>query len=544
MSKKAFVILIVLCAAAAVAWFVVRQSGHQSDSRAAGHATLVAATETDVATLDPIKNLDPHVVRIEAQIFEGLVGLDEKNQVVPRIAESWKPNDSFTVWRFKIRDGVKFHPSTIFGEAGTRSVDADDVVFSFKRIMGEGSSLGWIVEGVIKRLPNPDGGDKPGPPSVKAVSKSEVEIELAVPDPLFAQRLSSTPLVIMPREIASLPDGDFGAKTIVGTGPFLVKSRNDAEVVLNANPDYWAKPVGNISTLIFRVIKNDQIRLQELRNGQIQFARIPSAMADGVVREEAGAIRTTKEWGKFTASAVDTFNVVALGFNSDVMDLPLRQAIDFGLRRADLVKLTPSGLALPANNILPPAISGSDPTKNPVPYSAEKAKAAFAASSSAIKNSPIEILVHEKDSSEELGQLIQAQLQEVGIPTKLTKLDYNTVIGRMVSGEFSTFIMSFEFTFPVAPPILEMNYNPAKIPVPNFWRYRNDAVTAALKEFQTTDDPDRIKSVIGRINEATAGDPPAAFLTYNRMLVLYPGNISNVPINGQSMPLFWKVKMD
>ena len=540
MNRKILILLVVVAAVGGGVWLAFRP--HSTGVEA--NAPFIAATETEIATLDPIKNLDPHLVRIEAQIFEGLVGLDEKSQLVPRIAESWKPVDGFAHWRFKIRGGVKFHPSSMFGASGTRTVTAEDVVFSFNRIMGQGSSIGWIVEGAIKRLPNPSGGDKPGPPSVKVVSDTEVEFELTAADPFFPDRLSSTPLVIMPRELASLPEGEFGVKTTVGTGPFIVKSRSDSELVLQENPNHWDARSGNISTLIFRVIKNDQIRLQELQNGQVQFARLPSAMAEGVVAREGGGYRTVGAASKLKAAAVDTFNVVALGFNSDKMDQPLRQAINEGLKRADLVKLIPQGLAVPANSILPPALSVDAAQKAADPYSPGQTRRHFAASTSQIKKSPIEILVHEKDTSEELGQLVQAQLHQVGIETKLTKLDYNAVIGRMISGEFGTFIIGFEFTFPAAAPILDMNYNPAKIPVPNFWRYRNVAVTAALEEFKSASDPAQSRSLVERIDKATAEDPPAAFLIHNKMLVLYPGNVSGIPINGQSIPLFWKVRVN
>jgi peptide/nickel transport system substrate-binding protein len=540
MNRKILLLIVVLAAIGGGVWFVLRPHTGGAD----GKLQFVAATETEMTTLDPIKNLDPHLIRIEAQIFEGLVGLDEKNQIVPRIAESWQPVDGFARWRFKIRGDVKFHSSPLFGAAGTRTVNAEDVVFSFNRIMGQGSAIGWIMEGAIKRLPNPAGGDQPGPPAVKAISDSEVEFELTAPDPFFPARLTSTPLVIMPRELATLPEGDYGVKTIVGTGPFLVKSRSDSELVLEANPNHWETRSGNISTLVFRVIKNDQIRLQEIQNGQIQFARLPSAMAESVVIGDAGAFRTTGAASKLSATAIDTFNVVALGFNSDKMDKHLRQAINAGLKRTDLVKLIPQGLADPATSILPPSIPGYDSKKTADTFSQELARQHFAASTSELKKAPIEILVHEKDASEELGQLAQAQLQQVGIETKLTKLDYNAVIGRMISGEFATFIIGFEFTFPAAAPILDMNYNPTKIPVPNFWRYRNDGVTAALEEFKSASEPTQSQTLVERITKATAEDPPAAFLIHNKMLVLYPQNVSGVPINGQSIPLFWKVRMN
>lgn len=540
MKQKTVLLLIALIAIAAVLWIASRRSSQHGGTA----APFVVATETEITTLDPIKNLDPHLVRIEAQIFEGLVRLDEKNEIAPCVAQSWEAVGGYDRWRFKIRPGVKFHSSTLFGAKHSRNVTAEDVVFSFNRIMGKSSSIGWIVEGVIKRLAPTNADEKQGPPAIRAVSDSEVEIELTTPDPFFVHRLTSTPLVIMPKELDSLPDGEFGVKVTVGTGPFQVKSRSDAEVVLEANPDYWQARSGNISQLVFRLIKNDQIRLQELQNGQVQFARVPSSMAKGVVvQQPSGGLKTAGAWSALNASAVDTFNVVALGFNSDKMDRPLRQAINAGLKRSDLVKLIPEGLAVPATSILPPAISGAAPSKMVDPYSPDDARKDSAASISAVKSAPIEILVHEKDSSEELGQLVQAQLKDVGISTKLTKLDYNTVIGRMISGEFTTFIIGFEFTFPAAPPILEMNYNPAKIPVPNFWRYRNDTVTGLLKEFQSTADKDQVRSLVDKIEAATAADPPAAFLIHNKMLVLYSGNVPTVPINGQSIPQFWKVKM-
>src|ERR1035441_6839613 len=70
--------------------------------------TLTVGLETDITTLDPIKTLDPHVSRIVGQVFEGLVGLNESNQVVPLLAESWTANTNYDVWIFTLRKGVFF----------------------------------------------------------------------------------------------------------------------------------------------------------------------------------------------------------------------------------------------------------------------------------------------------------------------------------------------------------------------------------------------------------------------------------------------------
>ncbi len=518
-------------------------SGCGKKTVASSHDLLIG-TETDITTLDPNKVLDPHVIRIEGQIYEGLVGLDENNQVIPRLAESWTPNEAFDKWRFNLRKGVHFHESAIFGDKKTREVAAEDVVFSLNRIAGKGSSISWLLEGVIKRQPSSDGGKTPGPLAINVLGPSEVEIELTSPDPFFVQRLTSTPLVILPKEVAGIPEGDFGVKTVVGTGPFRMVSRSDAETVLQRNPDYWKAPEGNVEKLTFRVIKNDQIRLQELKNSQIDFAVIPLTMADGVVTDQGEKVAMRSEWNGFHLSEFRTFNVVALGFNCEKMDTPLRAALSLGIRRSDLIKIFPKGLSEVDPGPIPLAVPGYKPAVSGDIFDAAKAKAELALSQSALRSAPIEILIHERDASEQLGQLIQAQLKEIGIETKLTKLDYNAVIGRMVSGDFSAFIIGFEFTYPAPAPIAEMLFSPSKIPAPNFWRYRNPEVTAILDKLKTTSDPQQATQFASEIDKIVVADPPAAFLLQNKMLVVYQGRVSNILVNGQSIPLFWKTKVD
>jgi ABC-type transport system substrate-binding protein len=43
---------------------------------------------------------------------------------VPSLAESWEPNEDFTVWTFHLRQGVTFHDGSTF--------DATDVVENYR----------------------------------------------------------------------------------------------------------------------------------------------------------------------------------------------------------------------------------------------------------------------------------------------------------------------------------------------------------------------------------------------------------------------------
>ena len=76
-------------------------------------------------------SLEPYGLREAGSL--GLAGIpgeyltytNNKLQVRPWLATSWKPNKALTVWTFQIRRGVKFHNG--------KTLNADDVVASFRQ---------------------------------------------------------------------------------------------------------------------------------------------------------------------------------------------------------------------------------------------------------------------------------------------------------------------------------------------------------------------------------------------------------------------------
>lgn len=551
MKKQALAIVVVLIVVGlASAWWFNRsyptqtptQSAQPASQPGSGQAFDVwTATETDVPTLDPIKTLDPHVMRIIGQVYEGLVGLDEANHVVPRIAESWTPNDRFDRWTFKIRRGVRFHPNSLLSKPD-REVGAADVIFSLNRIASKNSMSAFLLDGVVKRRASGELAMKAvstEPASVPGVAR-DVEVELVVPDPFFVDRLSATPLVIVPREIDQLPEGDFGTKVIIGTGPFVVVSRTDSQVVLKRNERHWGVGESSIAKLEFKTIKNDQLRLQELKTGGFGVVRLPASIAEGILAGMGEWPALKPEWSGFRAQAIPSFNTVVLGFNCEKLDLPFRRAVTLAINRADVARLSPPGLSDAVSSPIPLAIPGH---RSNYARDIHDAAAARSELTKSQFRGSLEILVHEKDNSEAIGQLIQAQLKDIGIESSLAKLDYNAVIGRMVSGDFGAFIMAFEFTYPAAPPIADMLFSPAKIPVPNFWRYRNSDVARLLDEYRAAADAAGTAKITAQIEKAVVEDPPAVFLVQNKTLWVRDSHLAPIPVNGQSVPLFWKAQL-
>src|SRR5689334_6356589 len=98
--------------------------------------TFRFANDGDVNSMDPYARNETFLLTFMGNIYEPLVGRDKKLKAMPVLATEWS-QVSPEVWRFKLRQGVKFQDGTPF--------TADDVLFSFDRIRMEGSNLKAVV---------------------------------------------------------------------------------------------------------------------------------------------------------------------------------------------------------------------------------------------------------------------------------------------------------------------------------------------------------------------------------------------------------------
>src|SRR5438876_12010112 len=87
--------------------------------------TLTLGTKLELNTLDPHFFASFPTNSSMEYFFDKLVDYDERLQVKPMLATSWKLVDNLT-WEFKLRKGVAFHDGTPF--------TADDVIFTIDRV--------------------------------------------------------------------------------------------------------------------------------------------------------------------------------------------------------------------------------------------------------------------------------------------------------------------------------------------------------------------------------------------------------------------------
>ena len=214
------------------------------------------ANDGDVRAMDPY-TLDETVQNsFLSNIYEPLVRRNRKLEVEPALATSYEQT-SPTVWRFHLRQGVKWQDGSPF--------TAEDVVFSFHRITGKNSALSPEVAAVK---------------DIRKIDDMTVDVETKQPDPILPSEMTN--LVVMSEawctknnsvENVVFGSGDnFAIRNAMGTGPFRLESREpDRRSVLVRNKDWWDKPEHNLDRAEFTVISSAATRVAALLSGEVDM---------------------------------------------------------------------------------------------------------------------------------------------------------------------------------------------------------------------------------------------------------------------------------
>ena len=99
---------------------------------ASAAAELVVGMQQEPTSLDPTADATASIDSMMTQnVFESLTTVAENGEVQPNLATKWDVSEDGLTYTFHLAEGVMFHDGS--------ALDADDVVFSFDRAMGEES---------------------------------------------------------------------------------------------------------------------------------------------------------------------------------------------------------------------------------------------------------------------------------------------------------------------------------------------------------------------------------------------------------------------
>lgn len=225
----------------------------------AAHAqTFRWANDGDVNSMDPYGRNETFLLSFNANIYEPLVRRNPQMEIEPALAVRWE-QPAPTVWRFHLRQGVKFSDGTPF--------TADDVVFSAERVRAPGSNVGSVLASVKE---------------VRKIDDHTVEFVTNEPDPIFLQEITTFAMMskawatthnaTRPADLTSREE-NYATRNAMGTGPFRLVSREpDRRTVLERNPGWWDhNATGNVQRAELNIIANDATRVAALLSGEVDF---------------------------------------------------------------------------------------------------------------------------------------------------------------------------------------------------------------------------------------------------------------------------------
>jgi len=225
---------------------------HAQDAPARG-GTLVVAISADPGHLNPAITTSGATHTAAELLYNGLLGRDERGNPLPELAESWQVEQAGAVYRFRLREGVKWHDGAPFTAA--------DVKFSFEEVLLKyhartKASMG----GSLAAIETPD--------------DRTVVFRFKQPYAPLLFQLDVTEAPIVARHIyqGSDPQANPANANPVGTGPFkLVSYKKGAEIRLVRNPGYFKKGLPHLDEVAMRIIPDAATQVLALENGEVDF---------------------------------------------------------------------------------------------------------------------------------------------------------------------------------------------------------------------------------------------------------------------------------
>jgi peptide/nickel transport system substrate-binding protein len=372
--------------------------------------TLTAAISGEPDQLDPHKTSAYASFQVLENVFDTLVEPDDELAFQPALAESWETSEDGLTWTFTLRDGVTWHNG--------RELVADDVVYSYTRIIDEELANSYRFSAVE---------------DVTAPDEQTVVITVSRPTPnLLANIGAFKGTAIVARE--NVEDGSI-TRNPVGTGAFRFESYAPGDrLQIVRNDDYWGDEV-MLDGVTFSFISEPTVALTNLQGGQVQWTdnlppqQVESLMDDADLVVEA--VASNDYWYFAANQAREPFD-----------DPRVRQALAFGIDREQITEAATFGLATVNQTAIP---EGSAFYYDYAPYERDVDRAKSLLQEAGVATPlPMDLMVtNEYPETVTAAQVMQSQLEEIGVEVKIRTLDFASWLDQQGQGNFDVFLLGW-----------------------------------------------------------------------------------------------------
>ncbi|MCV9877596.1 ABC transporter substrate-binding protein SapA [Brenneria izbisi] len=376
---------------------------------------------------DVLNTFNPQMARsgitidtLAAQLYDRLLDVDPYTyRLMPELAQRWEVLDNGAAYRFYLRRDVPFQTTDWFRP--TRNMNADDVLFSFQRMLDEKHPYHDVNGGDYPYFDSLQFAD--AVQSIRKLGEYTVEIRLNSPDASFLWHLATHYAPILSAEYAQKLTTEEKQALIdrqpVGTGPYrLNEYRNGQYIRLTRNEAYW-RGLPRMAQVVVDLGSGGTGRLSKLLTGECDVLAYPAANQLTILRNDP----------RLRLSLRPGMNVAYLAFN--VRKPPLdnrqvREAIALAINNDRLMQSIYYGTAETAASILPRASWAYDHDAQITEYNPAKSRQLL--QELGMTNLSLRLWVPSASqpynpSPLKTAELIQADLAQVGIQVTIVPVE-------------------------------------------------------------------------------------------------------------------------
>lgn len=518
------IVLVLVVAAVAGAW-AFGLIGGTSDEK-----VLVIAMSSDVETMDPAKT--SAMYGPPGMIYETLIGRDKTGAYVPGLAESWlltsKRDTDYpynATLDLTLKQGVKFHDDTPFNSDAVKRIinyySADDswVQYEFWCIFGCQNKTGWPDAGIWCKTDYTMTLNLTWADVALIFNLSHLYGSMMGPDALESDGLDNY--------------GTIGHK-VIGTGPYKLSEWVAGDhITLVKNEDYdWGaswyvnKGPAKIDKIIYRVMTDQTARLAGFDSGSVDILmqvppnRVPTYQAQDDVT-------------LITGPGQGTYHVEFNCQKAPWTSVPLRLAVCYAIDRAQILDTVWNGIGEEGVNYLSPVEPESTnvPAQYNYSYDVDKAEAYFL--EAGWDNTDSDVWLEDADGEEltlhlwttnkgedvSMAEIIQSQLEDVGLHVSLTQYSETELRSRAAAGEQEAIL--FWYSWPRAE-ILDWHFGTWASGGSNTGWYEDDVFDGYVTNwtYAETEDQFSDNATAGHIRLLTQG-PWATILFWHQIVAVH-----------------------
>ncbi|AJI48062.1 peptide ABC transporter substrate-binding protein [Francisella philomiragia] len=312
---------------------------------------LVVNIGSDMPSIDPQQSSDNSSSRVIEDIFEGLVDYNQKSEVIPTGASSWKISKDGKTYIFYLRKNAKW--------TNGDPVTADDYVYSYRRSVTPETltrAYASYFNPIVNAVAIQAGKKSPETLGVKALDKYTLQIKLTEPNPTFLDSLTIYAFFPVNKKAIEKYGDSWAAKpdTIISNGAYkLTKWIHNGYALAEKSSNYWDAKNVRIDSVKYLMINDVASDLENYKAGgeSLTYNTLPA---------------NTAEWYKenFTNNQFQPAPMLSQAYfifnmrDPKFQDIRVRKALSMVIDRKGIAEGVKKGLVIPSYLVIPEAIAG------------------------------------------------------------------------------------------------------------------------------------------------------------------------------------------